>query len=178
MSRRKIKKLIVPEGMRRAGGDDAHIVAVDENDPMFQAATLGRRCGDCVNWDREACQRAMLEQKFVERLVHQERWREHWLEDYANYGVCWAFSDSHGLAVWPQNHETVIPRSHIDSSLAMGSAEGSEKVLCPYYENRKDRGRFATASAAGVRGPSTRDREAAEYVRYHDERRKRGKKLK
>lgn len=154
------------------------LVLVDENHPQYQAAMMKQVCRDCVNFDVEAAQQAMMEQRFVERMVKDEEWQERWLEPYQSYGVCWAFSDSGGLRINSPQAYGICAASDLDSSLRIGSPEGSVMMLCPYYDNRKDRGRFAQSSAAGVRGPTRRNVEAAEYVRRHDERRRRGERLK
>ena len=179
------RRLVTPEDTARAradkkklADDGGTVVMVDENDPRYQAAIQKRRCGDCVNFDNEAAVRAMKEQNFVERLVKEETFREEWFKEYSAFGVCWAFSDSEGLRVNEPDAPGICAASDLDSSKPMGSQEGSEMCLCPYYENRKDRGRFATSSAAGVRGPTVRDAEARRYVLEHDERRRRGGRIK
>jgi hypothetical protein len=178
------RRIITPEDTRQARADKkalsktgGNVILVDENDPRYQAAVQGRRCDQCVEFDNEAALRAMKEQKFVERVVKDEQWRENWFKQYQDFGVCWAFSDGGGLRLNEPDAPGICARSDIDSTAPPGSEKGMEMVLCPYYENRKDRGKFASSSAAGVRGPTTRDAEARAYAQRHDARRRQGGKV-
>lgn len=156
--------------------DKSSLVLVQEDDPRYQAAIANRKCEHCSHFDNEQALIAMREQNFVERIVNDDKWREEWFNDYEHYGVCTAFSDSGGLRLNDPNSPGICAASDLDSSLPMGSDEGSVMCLCPYYKNRKEDA-FAISSRAGVRGPTKRDSEARVYAREHDGRRHRGEKI-
>lgn len=178
------KRIVTPEDVKKdtdgsvAVAENSGIVTgMNQDDPRFQSILEGRKCGICRHFDNEAAMVAMREQKFVERVMKDEKWREEWFNDYSQYGVCWVFSGDSGLRLNDPNAQATVAASDLDSSLTPGSAEGMAMQQCPYFVDVTKYGTTMTASRSGVRGPTTRREEARAYVLAHQERRRKGLKV-
>ena len=131
--------------------DKGTTIKVDKNDPRYEAAVKGRVCCNCVFFNRELAQEAIRQQRFMERAVHEERWRPEWLKNIAQFGVCEQFSDGQGLRLNEPFAPATCAASDVDSTKLPGTEAGMAQIECPHFRSRMEHGEKFTSSRAGTR---------------------------
>jgi hypothetical protein len=127
--------------------DGATRVLVPEDDPRYERALAGRKCGVCRHFNLAEGQKSIREQRFIERMMQDERWRSEWFNKWEEYGMCDHFD---GRLVWA-NHQAVVAGSDVDSTKAVGSQAGMEMIDCPYFSSKDGRGDKMIMSRSGKR---------------------------
>jgi len=167
----KFRRIVTPDDIRKEGrkvSDDEGIQIWKGGDCEVDPEHRGRTCSECLHSNRELAATAMHEQKFIERLLKDERYRSQWFTDFTQIGACEIFSDSSGIRLVFPNAPAICAASDLDSSLGLSTEEGKRQIPCPHFVDRRDQAKaIMHSSKSGVRGPSTRNREAMEYVRRH-----------
>lgn len=120
---------------------------ISKDDPRYEAAIKGQFCGNCRHHKITEAQQAMVQERFLERLVHEEEWKLEWLKDWGKAGMCDHFEGR--LIAW--ENPIVIARSDVDSTVAVGSVEGMERRSCPYFVSKAEKGGMIISTKHGVR---------------------------
>jgi len=166
----KYRKIVTPEDIRKdlkMKQPDPGKLILPKDDPRYQALTEKRVCLNCIHHNKEMAAQAMQEQKFIERLLHDERYRTEWFNDFRKFGVCEIFSDGQGLRLVDGDAPAICAASDLDSTKPIDTPEGQEQLACPYWEEATDAGKLI-ATRHGTRGIGKRGREASNaYVEAH-----------
>lgn len=118
----------------RYSSDEALIVLPEESD-LARLTETQTTCMLCRNFNLEAGQQAMKEQRFQERMKYDECWGEYLFNDWSRYGLCDVFPS----VLRDGDVAAVVSRWLLDRSLK-DTPKGNEKVACPHFEDRRDRG--------------------------------------
>ncbi len=135
------------ENLKTYRDDGVTRILKPEDDPAFAHDRKTRVCGDCRNFNLEAGQTAIKDQRFIERMALDERWRAEWFTDWTKYGMCDHFE---GRLV-PATHNCLVTGSDLHSDRPVGSNAGMEKLDCEFYEDRGKRGDKMAMSRSGKR---------------------------
>lgn len=130
--------------IHRADEKSPIIVAPDAKD-LQRVLQTGNICGGCAHWRLDQAQQDMIDQRFWERMLQEEKYRNEWFENKGSYGYCQHFE---GRAI-PFNAPATNLASDHDASL-YNTKKGMEKVPCPMYKERK--GSTMSISRSHTRG--------------------------
>ena len=133
---KKVGKIVTKEMVRAhlaKMGADSLFIKPSEN--FIKAINQSGSHGSCRHFNWEAGQQAMKEQRFVERMLLEERYRAEWFENWQMYGFCDLWEGRLILA----NVPALCMRWDLDSSL-VNKPEGQKTVPCPHYEERSGKG--------------------------------------
>lgn len=79
------------KGKHHLRGPDTPIVAPSSHEIDNYSGTVKDICGTCKYFELKNGQKKMVEEKFLERLVHDERWQLHHMGAPVEYvGICGA----------------------------------------------------------------------------------------
>lgn len=170
-----IRHVVTPEDAKRQvegatvlnAESDGPKIFSPRDDPRYQGILEGRCCNICVHHDKDMAAQAMLEQNFIERLIHDERWKADWFDDWRIWGICKAFYDGKYARIVHGDAPATCAASDVDSDKKVGSSEGMEQIPCPHFRNTLEHGDTMHASAAGVFGP-TKSGKGLDYIRKHE----------
>jgi hypothetical protein len=112
------------------------LIVLPDGEDQTRAIMNNELCCACRNFDRELGQHEMIKQKFVERILLEEKYRREWFSSWGHYGLCHIFESRLIDPMCP----AVCSAGDLDSSLVKGSQEALKKVRCPYYEPKEIKG--------------------------------------
>ena len=133
--------------VERADERDPIIVLPEGNEADLINSTK-HLCVECTNFDIASGQRAIFDQKFWHRMVHDEKYRAEWFENSKSYGFCRIIGQHR---IKPANSRCTMIGSDMDSSIA-GTPEGIKPVPCQHFRERRTKGDTMSISRSGVRG--------------------------
>lgn len=166
----KYRKIITPDDIRREkkmSGSEPGKLIMPKDDPRYEALVEKRICINCIYHNRPLAAKAMRDQQFIERLLHDERYKTEWFNDFRKFGICEVFSDDAGTRLVDGDAPAVCAASDADSTKLPGTPEGQEQIPCPHWEEATESGKLV-ATRHGVRGVGRRNQEAANaYIEEH-----------
>jgi hypothetical protein len=115
---------------------DHPLIVLPDGEDQTNAIMNNELCCACRHFDRELGQQEMKKQRFVERILLEEKYRKEWFSEFFLYGMCHIFD----FRLIDPYCPAVCMASDLDSTLVKGSTEALRKVKCPHYESKEIRG--------------------------------------
>jgi len=131
-----------------ARGDEKEpIIVLPEGNDANAIANTKYLCMECANFDIAACQNAIFDQKFWQRMVNDEKYRVEWFEHNATYGFCKMIGEHR---VKPATSKCTMVASDEDSSLE-GTPAGIKPIPCKHFVLRRTKGSTMSISRSHKR---------------------------
>ena len=123
------------EQVTRDGTTGAPLVIIPKDSELGGVIEAQQICGFCRNWDLELGQQSCHNEKFWQRMLREERYRQEWFDNPSTYGLCHIFE---GRLI-PSLAPAVCMAVDLDSSLR-GKKGELDKKACPYFRDRRKSG--------------------------------------